>query len=533
TYPQQRLAWLLEDAQGPALVAHSHLLSALPPHSVPVVCLDSDAESLAREPSTPLPDSPLSGNLAYLIYTSGSTGRPKGVAIPHRSAVAFLHWALGVFSPEELRGVLAATSLNFDLSIFELFAPLACGGSVVLARNALHLAELSTASEVTLLNTVPSAMAQLLRMGAVPASVRTINLAGEALPETLARQVHALPGAPRLYNLYGPSEDNTYSTFARVEPGEVPPIGRPITNTQAYVLDAHLRPVPMGVLGELYLAGDGLARGYLHRPELTAERFLPNPFGPAGSRMYRTGDRVRYRSDGVLEYLGRIDFQVKVRGFRIELGEIESALLQHPSVRATVLLAREDSPGDKRLVAYVVGEGLDTSALREFLHQRLPEYMVPSAFVVLESLPLTPNGKVDRKALPAPDGSALVRQASRPPETEVEKKLAAIWAEVLHVEQVGAEDDFFALGGHSLLATQVVSRVRSTFGVELSLRALFETRTVSGLAQRLQSLDTRRASHVSPMSRGSALPLSFAQQRLWFLEQLEPGAATYNLPSAL
>jgi amino acid adenylation domain-containing protein len=539
SYPKERLAWLLEDAQGPALLAHSHLLSALPAHSIPTVCLDSDADTLARESTQPLSDSPLPGNLAYLIYTSGSTGRPKGVSISHRNAVAFLHWALSVFQPEELRGVLASTSLNFDLSVFELFAPLACGGGVVLARNALHLAELSTASEVTLLNTVPSAMEQLLRMGALPPSVCTVNLAGEALPQTLASRVYQVPSIRRLYNLYGPSEDTTYSTFTLVRPGEAPPIGRPISNSQAYVLDAHLHPVPVGVLGELYLAGEGLARGYLHRPELTAERFLPNPFGPFGSRMYRTGDRVRLRPDGVLEYFGRVDFQVKVRGFRIELGEVESALRSHPSVRDCVLLAREDVPGDKRLVAYVVGrdsQPLSPAPLRDFLRQRLPEYMVPSAFVVLPALPLTSNGKVDRKALPPPEASALSQRTFLAPRTDTERALADIWAQLLRVEKVGLEDDFFALGGHSLLATQAISRVRSALGVELPLRVLFEASTLSALSARVDSARRQSSAPALPplsqSSRQGELPLSFSQQRLWFLDQLEPGTATYNLPSA-
>ncbi|OJT19745.1 hypothetical protein BO221_36000 [Archangium sp. Cb G35] len=509
TYPKERLAWLLEDAQGPALLAHSHLLSALPPHSIPTVCLDSDADALSRESTQPLADSPLPGNLAYLIYTSGSTGRPKGVSISHRNAVAFLHWALSVFQPQELRGVLASTSLNFDLSVFELFAPLACGGGVVLARNALHLAELSTASAVTLLNTVPSAMEQLLRMGAVPPSVCTVNLAGEALPQTLASRVYQVPTIRRLYNLYGPSEDTTYSTFTLVRPGEVPPIGRPISNSQAYVLDAHLHPVPVGVLGELYLAGEGLSRGYLHRPELTAERFLPNPFGPQGSRMYRTGDRVRLRPDGVLEYFGRVDFQVKVRGFRIELGEVESSLRLHPSVRDCVLLAREDSPGDKRLVAYVTGrdsQPLSPAPLRDFLRQRLPEYMVPSAFVVLAALPLTSNGKVDRKALPPPEASTETHDFIAPRDT-LELELARIFEELLGVHPVGARGDFFALGGHSLLAVRLQALVQERTGHALPLASLFQAPTVEQLATRLRRGEAGPWSPLVPIQpRGSRRP---------------------------
>ncbi|NOK12218.1 non-ribosomal peptide synthase/polyketide synthase, partial [Corallococcus exercitus] len=535
SYPRERLGWLLEDAQGPALVAHSHLLSALPETSATAVCLDSDAE-LAKQPTTAPAVDIHAGNLAYLIYTSGSTGRPKGVAISHGNAVSFLHWALATFTPEELKGALAATSLNFDLSVFELFAPLSSGGAVVVARNALHLAELPTASLVTLVNTVPSAMAQLLRLNAVPPTVRVINLAGEALPETLARQVYAVPTVQKLYNLYGPSEDTTYSTASLVGRDEVPLIGRPLPATRAYVLDASLQPVPVGVAGELYLAGEGQARGYLLRPDLTAERFVPEPYGPPGGRMYRTGDRVRYRMDGRLEYLGRIDFQVKVRGFRIELGEIEAALRRAPGLKDAVVVARGEA-ADKRLVAYVTardGHSLDSEALKAHLRQQLPEYMVPSALLVLEALPLNSNGKVDRKALPEP-GNLARSSDFVAPRNDTEEQLAALFAEVLRVERVGAHDDFFSLGGHSLLATQLVSRVRSTFGVELPLRVFFEAPTVEALAAKLDG--AQRSEHrpppLRPSSHEGALPLSFAQQRLWFLDQLTPGDASYNIPTAL
>ncbi|RYZ37608.1 MAG: amino acid adenylation domain-containing protein, partial [Myxococcaceae bacterium] len=530
SYPKERLGWLLEDAQGPALVAHSHLLESLPAFTAQAVCLDRE-EELAGESQEPVTSEVQPQNVAYLIYTSGSTGRPKGVAVTHRNAAAFLSWTLETFEEEETRAVLAATSLNFDLSVFELFAPLVRGGSVVVVRNALHLAEEKVEAEITLINTVPSAMAQLVRLGAVPPSVRVVNLAGEALPETLAKQVYGVPTVRKLYNLYGPSEDTTYSTWSLVGREEVPNIGRPLSNTRAYVLDAFLQPVPVGVAGELYLAGEGQARGYLLRPELTAEKFLPEVHGPAGSRMYRTGDRVRYRADRVLEYLGRVDFQVKVRGFRIELGEVESALRQQESVKDAVVVAKGEG-AEKRLVAYVAakaGTTLEAETLKASLRQRLPEYMVPGTVVVLEALPLNANGKVDRKALPEPE-SPQSGSTYEAPRTELEASLAAIWAEVLRVPRVGVKDDFFTLGGHSLLATQVVSRVRAETGAELPLRALFEAPTVEALAKRLETATRSHVPTLSLVSEDTAPPLSFAQQRLWFIDQLEPGTSLYNMP---
>jgi amino acid adenylation domain-containing protein len=426
-------------------------------------------------------------NAAYIIYTSGSTGRPKGVVITHGSAATLLHWSHECFDAESLSGVLAATSICFDLSVFEIFGPLTVGGTVIVAQNALQLPTLKAAAMVTLINTVPSAMTELVRLRGVGPRVRTVNLAGEPLTRRLVEQVYQTAQVQEVWNLYGPSEDTTYSTWSLIAPGEQrePAIGRPLANTQCYILDAHGQIVPSGVTGELYIGGDGLARGYLNGPALTAERFLPNAFSRnPGARLYRTGDLVRYRGDGELEYLGRIDHQVKIRGFRVELGEIEAVLRKHAAVRDVIVVAREDVAGEKRLACYVVSEQT-TAELRDCLKERLPEYMVPAAFVLMDQLPLTPNGKVDRKALPVPDQPRTRQISSVATLTPTEEIITGIWAEALRVEQIGAHDNFFELGGHSLLATRVVARVRDVFQVNVPLNALFEEPTVAGLAARV------------------------------------------------
>jgi len=482
-YPVARLAFMLEDSGARTVVTRERLLPRIPAAGrVEAICLEGLGEG--REDGSAAGADP--DNLAYLIYTSGSTGRPKGVAITQRSAAALVLWARGVFPPADLAGVLAATSVCFDLSVFELFVPLCCGGTVVLAENALQLAglaDLIAAGRVTLLNTVPSAMTELLRLEAVPPSVRTVNLAGEPLTAALVGQIARGTRAERIFDLYGPSEDTTYSTFALRSADGPATIGRPIAGTRVYLLDNAGKPVPAGVAGELYLAGGGLARGYLNRPELTAERFVPDPFAgtAGGGRLYRTGDLARWRPDGRLEFLGRIDHQVKIRGFRIELGEIEEQLLRHGGVRETVVVAREDRPGEKRLVAYLVGDGLQPEALAAWLGERLPAHMVPGAIVVLDALPRTPNGKVDRKALPRPEPAQGAGDGFVAPESAEERSLAAIWSEVLGVERVGVHDDFFRLGGHSLLAAQVIARLRRDFQVDLPLRSLFQAPSIAGL----------------------------------------------------
>ena len=542
-YPETRLAFMLDDAQVAVLLTQAKFESRFPQGDVWLVRLDADREAVSQE-SDGNPDNGVSPkDLAYVLYTSGSTGQPKGVLIEHHSPVALVAWARRVFSPAQLAGVLASTSICFDLSIFELFTPLSWGGTVILAENALHLATLANAADVTLINTVPSAIAALLRSNSIPAGARTINLAGEPLTKSLVQQLYQLETVEQVFNLYGPSEDTTYSTFTLIEKSSsrAPHIGRPVDNTQVYILDERRQLVPIGVYGELYVGGSGVARGYLNRSELTADKFIPDPFrNEPRARLYRTGDLARYRANGDLEFLGRRDFQVKVRGYRIELGEIETALGAHTAVQESVVIAREDHPDEKQLVAYFVPEQrqfLTSNVLRDFLTARLPAYMIPAAFVQLDALPLTPNGKIDRRSLPAVAAAASAASngqvAPRSPQEEI---LASIWVDVLHLERVGVHANFFELGGHSLLAMQVLSRLRDAMAVELPVRTVFEAPTIAALSQRVTDAREEGAQQlppISPVSRDTALPLSVNQQRLWFLHQLEGRSAAYNIPLAL
>ncbi|MDT5270421.1 MAG: hypothetical protein QOH49_2607, partial [Acidobacteriota bacterium] len=545
SHPAERLRLTLEDSGARALLTRRGLAEMFEGLDAHAVCLDSDWETVSAA-AVPAGAVEVTGeNLAYMIYTSGSTGVPKGVAVRHAGLSNLVNWhqlAYGVTSGD--RATLLAGPA-FDASVWELWPYLTAGASMHVPEEATRASAPDLlkwlAAEGVTVSFLPTALAEAVLAEPMPAdlALRVLLTGGDKL--------HQPPreGLPFTFvNHYGPTEYTVVATRAAVAAGSegvgAPPIGRPIVNTRVYLLDARLQVVPVGVAGELYIGGDGLARGYHARPDLTAERFIPDAFsGEAGARLYRTGDLARYLPDGQLEFLSRVDNQVKIRGFRVELGEIEAALGRYPSMLHAVVLAREESAGDKRLVAYVVTEGgqvVTADELRGFLKELLPEYMVPSAFVRLEALPLTPNGKVDRKALPEPDRSAVDVEAAAPG-NPVKEILAGIWAQILKTERVNVADNFFDLGGHSLLATQVVSRVREYFHVELPVRALFESPTVAGLAAEVERLmkgeQTSRTRPIVTVLRDGKLPLSFAQQRLWFLDRLAPGNPLYNIPAAV
>ncbi|HEX9314785.1 MAG TPA: amino acid adenylation domain-containing protein, partial [Actinomycetota bacterium] len=556
--PAERIAFLLHDAV-PVLVvatADSDIVRASVTGDTPCLALDDPdtAAALATRPNTDPTDAegnaaPRPEDAAYVIYTSGSTGQPKGVVVQHGSLVNLLHHhragLVAAAGGRRLRAALSA-AFSFDTS---------WEGPVLMADgHELHLMDDDVVMDppamvnyvaerrIDFLDLTPLYVHQLVAAGLLddprhrPA---VLMLGGDALDEVLWRQLAGSTDTTA-YNFYGPTECTVDALSCQLRDFARPVVGRPLVNTQAYVLDPALRPVPVGVPGELYLSGAGLARGYLNRPGLTAERFVANPFGEPGSRMYRTGDRARWTAQGVVEYLGRTDHQVKIRGVRIEPGEIEAALMAHPGIARAAVIAREQASGGKRLVAYVVpapGAGdPDPQALRGALAGTLPDYLVPSAFVTLDALPLTPHGKLDRKALPAPDFSAgQTRYVA--PRTEAEAMVAAIWAEVLGVDRVGVEDNFFELGGDSILSIRVISRLRAAFSVEISPRVLFTAPTVAGLAAALPAGavadGSGEAMTIPVVPREGPLPLSFAQQRLWFLDQFEPGSTEYLTSPAL
>ncbi|MFJ7313616.1 non-ribosomal peptide synthase/polyketide synthase [Pseudomonas sp. NPDC098747] len=546
-YPQDRLAYMIEDSGLQLLLTQSHLQTQLPiPVGVQTLLLDQPQDWLAAYP-TSAPVVAVSGeHLAYTIYTSGSTGKPKGVMVRHAAVSNFVASMVeqpGIVATDRM---LSLTTFSFDIFGLEIYGPLLAGAAVVLTGKDVHqdpqaVLELIARHAVSMLQATPSTWRMLLdNEHAATLNGRTFLCGGEALPQELAQRM--LARSPKVWNLYGPTETTIWSALHPLSADDSRPfLGKPIDNTALYILGSDLELNPLGAPGELLIGGDGLARGYFQRPSLTAERFVPDPFSSTGERVYRTGDLTRYRAEGVIEYIGRIDHQVKIRGFRIELGEIEARLLALDSVRETVVVA-QDGPTGAQLVGYVVpssstvldaeGEADLRAALKASLKAELPEYMVPAHLLFLAQLPLTPNGKVDRKALPAPDASQL-QSTYIAPQTATQHTVAEIWQTVLKLEQVGLGDNFFELGGHSLLVTQVISRVRQALNVQVPLRTLFEHSTLADFVAALGVEQAHQEPPIIALPRSQPLTLSYAQERQWFLWQLEPTSTAYHVPAAL
>lgn len=547
-YPQERIEYMVNDSQLSVLMTQERLASSMPASDAKMICVDSEWSAIENE-AADNPEIPTSvDNLAYVIYTSGSTGRPKGTLLSHKG---FSNFVTGFIRDMRVNGdsrVLQFASISFDASVAEIYLALLSGATLYVAKQEtlLSVVELSRYLEEKGISAIslPPSMLTILPEQGLPALESVIS-AGEACTREI---VDRWARDRRFINGYGPTEGTVGASWSIIS--DLPegvtnvPIGKAIQNKKLYILDKQLNPVPVGVAGELHIGGVGLARGYHNRPDMTAEKFIPNPFvNKPGERMYKSGDLVRYLPDGAIEFLGRIDHQVKIRGFRIELGEIEEVMMTHPAVRTAVVIAREDKAGDKRLVAYyVVRQNAEaeptTSELYSFLKEKLPEYMVPSFFMKMDALPLTPNGKINRKALPAPEHDRPeLGRAFIAPRTPVEQLVADIMAQVLGLEKVGVHDDFFELGGHSLLGVKLQSRIRGTFEIELPLRDLFENPTVAQLATVIERTKLTgqefEAPPIEPVSHDQELPLSFSQQRLWFLDQLEPDSPFYNIPTAL
>lgn len=511
-HPAPRREFIVRDTQMRAIVTQRSMAALVEGLGVPLVFVDEASEVEQGQGAF---GAARPTNLAYVIYTSGSTGQPKGVCLEHRGVAALIAWARRQYRPEELQGVLFATNATFDVSVFESLVPLCLGGKIIVAENILMLPGLPAASEVRLISGVPSAVAELVRANQLPLSVTTVNVAGEPCPQSLVEALYARPHIQRVIDVYGPTETTVYSTGSVRRPGGRPTIGRPLPNERAYILDAGLQPVPVGVRGELFIGGEKLARGYLNRPELTREKFIDSPFVP-GERLYRTGDGARFLSDGSIEFLGRLDHQVKIRGYRIELGEIEGVLAKHPAVKEAVVVARPEVAGGQRLVGYVVclpDMASSTSELREFLLQKLPDYMVPAAFVVLTELPRTTSGKVDRKGLPEPAHAQPTSERVAPRNT-TEEVLANVWREVLGVNEVGVHDNFFELGGHSLMGAQVIARVHDLFAVDLTMRHLFSNPTIAALAAATEHalVEQITSTPADRRTRGSQAPFVTAKE---------------------
>lgn len=495
SYPKDRLAFMLQDSAAPLLLTQESLINQVPESSAQIVCLDRGWKEIAEQDSSRLEGLHREGLLAYLLYTSGSTGRPKGVMIEHHSVVNFLSSMAKMPGLTENDVLYSVTSPSFDIFGLELFLPLMVGARVAFASrlqvvDGSLLLDALARSRATVLQATPSMFRLILGAGELPPAVR-VFCGGEALPAPLAERL--CEGGREVWNLYGPTETTIWSTMHRVQPGQQVLVGRPIANTQTYVLDALLQPTPVGVPGELYIGGEGVARGYLNRPDLTRERFIEDPFrGTADARMYRTGDRVRWKPNGQLEFLGRIDNQIKLRGYRIELGEIEAALLTHPEVKVAAVIVREDAPGQVRLVGYVVansGAGVPFLELRNHLKRLLPEYMLPSAFVFMDALPLTPNGKLDRKALPIPERMAISRDVFAMHDLNpIQRSIAAIWAELLQIDSFSVSDNFFDLGGNSVLLVHMLAELLQTFGVEIPIQVAFSDPSLGGLGDAIENM---------------------------------------------
>jgi amino acid adenylation domain-containing protein len=492
-YPQERLNFMIEDSNIAALLTQNHLKPKLSNYQGLIITLDEDKYLWSEANKENLsPQLELNDNL-YIIYTSGTTGKPKGVIVTHRGACNHLHWRHNYFPLTTSDKVLQKASLNFDDSFWEIFEPLTIGAQLILAPPYQHaeiqyLINTIIKNKVTTLCLVPSLLQVFLENphASKCTTLKRVTTGGERLSVKVQEKFFQVLNAD-LYNGYGATETTIAVCYWKCQPNQAystVPIGKPINNTQVYILNSHLQPLPVGITGELYIAGDGLARGYLNRPDLTAQKFINNPFGDG--QLYKTGDLARYLPDGNIEFIGRIDEQIKIRGFRVELGEIENNLLEHSNIKETVVVALENEQGEKYLVAYLItNESLKITEIRDYLTQKLPNYMLPSAFVFLDEFPLTPNGKIDKKALPKPDFENNRENEFIAPSNDIEIKLAQIWQEVLKVEKIGINDNFFSLGGHSLLATQIVSRIRTNFSLELPLIYLFEYPTIKSLSEHI------------------------------------------------
>ncbi|WYL93613.1 MAG: amino acid adenylation domain-containing protein [Gloeotrichia echinulata IR180] len=552
-YPAERLNYMVQDAQISVLLTQQKLSTLIPEYSGTIIYLDSQQDEIFNESIHNVVNKVEPNHLAYVIYTSGSTGKPKGVMIEHQSLVNFNQIAIAQYKISACDRVLQFSSMSFDVFVEEIYPCLSCGATLVLRTEEMinsvaSFVQQSQDWQITLWD-LPTAYWHLLvneltiSQIALPASLRLVIIGGErVLPEKVRMWLKYVGDFPELINSYGPTETTVEATICslsnlntiQLERTEIP-IGKPIgDNIQIYVLDQNLQPVPTETIGEIYIGGAGLARGYLNRPELTTEKFIKNHFN--NSKLYKTGDLGRYLPDGNLEFLGRIDNQIKFNGFRIELEEIESLLNQHPQVSQSIVILREDAPGNKRLVAYVVYHQrteINSTTLQSFLKNQLPSYMVPSVFVSLDTLPLNPNGKIDRQALPIPD----IQETFIAPRNLQEETLAQIWSKVFGVEQIGIDDNFFQLGGHSLIATQIVSRIRDVFQVELSFRQLFENPTINDLIkviiQQQQLQQSSPIAKITPIPREGYLPVSFAQERVYFIEQLAPSMTAYQFQESL